>query len=305
MKIIKRIALAIVGVLALSALSGCFVVDEQTMETVKGTYKLTEYTYTPQYERVEGYEADSVDYIVDEGYERYLIITGEETGYLVHKDNQTAAFATEVTLSYEFSEENTELVRYVSYQTATDEEATKLGVNDDELNFTKPGMNFKQLATGKQMRSEAISLEFERVDKAIDLSYAREQLGDLKEYDFHGFGIRGISKVGFYEDSPYEYYYVAMDSAKSVLKAKLYYKKTGEEAVFGKECDINLLNGWDKFEIDGVEWSRWEHALPSAYYYQNELGGIGLDGQPLVRLLSHTKQRDISEEAIRSLIENN
>ena len=98
-----RILLVLLLVLAFAAnMAGCYMVSGQKMDKVKGTYKLTNYTYTPSYERREGYTPNSRDYINDAKYlyEDYLIITGGSTGYYVHKEANAPAYVKEVTLSY-------------------------------------------------------------------------------------------------------------------------------------------------------------------------------------------------------------
>ena len=68
MKNIRRIiSLLLIIALAVS-LSGCYIVSGQKMRAVKGTYKLTTYSYTPQHERREGYTAPSYDYVNGEKY---------------------------------------------------------------------------------------------------------------------------------------------------------------------------------------------------------------------------------------------
>ncbi len=186
MRIFKRLlALFLLVTLVLTA-SGCYVISAQRMWRVKGTYKLTVYTYTPQYERREGYTPRTYNYIEDEEYryEVYLVVTGEATGYYVYKDASTAAYYKEIPLSYEYEEEGSK-VTYVIYggvtladqSTGTD----RLGVTRDHLGYSKPAFDFTQPFTEKSMRSEDIRLSFERVDRATDLSYAEKQLGTLTQ----------------------------------------------------------------------------------------------------------------------------
>ena len=83
---------------------GCYMVSGQKMDRVKGTYKLTSYTRIPQYERREGYTPKMINYLTDEErqYVDYLVVTGNGSGYYVHKDVNTPAYSKEVTLSYQF-----------------------------------------------------------------------------------------------------------------------------------------------------------------------------------------------------------
>jgi hypothetical protein len=161
-------------------------VSGQKMDRVKGTYKLTSYTRIPQYERREGYTPKTINYLTDEDYqyEDYLIVTGNGSGYYVHKDVNTPAYSKEVTLSYQYDEENSSLVEYVVYNDSVSVNASsgvnKLGVTKGYLNYSRPAFDYTELFTKRPMRSEDISVRWERVDKATDLSYVEEELGVLK-----------------------------------------------------------------------------------------------------------------------------
>ena len=45
------------------------------------------------------------------------------------------------------------------------------------------------------MRTESMNVRWEKVSDATDLSYAKEQLGELKTYDYKAFGVRGIYEL--------------------------------------------------------------------------------------------------------------
>ena len=179
--------LVVLLIVAFSMLSfGCYAVQGQKMKTVKGTYKLVHYTYTPSYERKEGYTPTTIDYIADRGYEVYLVVTGTNMGYYVHKDNNTSAYSMEVTLLYEYDQEDSSKVEYVTYADATQigssTSGRKFGVTKNKLNYSLPAFDYTQPFTHKKMRSEDIQKDWEKVDKATDLSYVKKQLGEIKEY---------------------------------------------------------------------------------------------------------------------------
>ncbi len=186
MRIFKRLlAVLLIVAFALSA-SGCYVISAQRMWRVKGTYKLTDYTYTPQYEKKEGYTPRTYDYVEDEEYryEVYLIVTGEATGYYVYKDANTEAYYKKISLSYEYEEGGSKVTYVIYNDVVLADQSTgtnKLGVTKDHLGYSKPGFDFTQLITEKSMRSEDIRISFERVNRATDLSYVQKQLGTLTE----------------------------------------------------------------------------------------------------------------------------
>ena len=198
MKRIKRFITAVlIACFAISSF-GCYMISGQKMRKVQGTYKLATYTYTPAYERKEGYTPKTYNYIEDAEYlyEDYLVVTGLDTGYYVHKSVDTVAYSKEVRLSYTYNEEKSSSVDYVVWNDAlskdSDTDAYKLGVTKDRLNYRLPAFDYTQLLTDKKMRSQDLTVRWEKVDKATDLSYVKRQLGELKEYSYEAYGVRGI-----------------------------------------------------------------------------------------------------------------
>ena len=244
MKNTKRLlsALLIVALLAVS-LSGCYIISGQKMRAVKGTYKLTTYTYTPSHERKNGYTPTTYDYVNGEKYmyEDYLIVTGTSTGYYVHTEAGGDNYVKEVTLSYEYDTEDSSKVNYVIYNDSisvnNDEGGThRLGVNKDSFNYSKSAINYTQLITKKEMSTEAITVRWEKVSKATDLSYVTEKLGNLKYYDYASFANRGIYDLTSTDTTEganeYLYYYMLIDTAKDSYRATAYYQlKDSDEQV--------------------------------------------------------------------------
>ena len=188
MKLMKRISAVLLLLLLLAALSGCYVISPQRMWRVKGTYRLTGYTVTPSHERREGYTPRTYDYVAGEDYlyEDYLVITAEGRGYYVHKAKDAPATVQEIGLSYTYNSEDSSKVDYVTLGGLTiislPEGAEKLGVTRDNLGYSKPGINYTEPFTGKEKTTESISVRFERVNRATDLSYVEKQLGALEAY---------------------------------------------------------------------------------------------------------------------------
>ena len=244
MKNTKRLlsALLIVALLAVS-LSGCYIISGQKMRAVKGTYKLTTYTYTPSHERKNGYTPTTYDYVNGEKYmyEDYLIVTGTSTGYYVHTEAGGDNYVKEVTLRYEYDTEDSSKVNYVIYNdsisVSSDEGGThRLGVNKDSFNYSKSAINYTQLITKKEMSTEAITVRWEKVSKSTDLSYVTEKLGNLKYYDYASFANRGIYDLTSTDTTEganeYLYYYMLIDTAKDSYRATAYYQlKDSDEQV--------------------------------------------------------------------------
>ena len=308
MKIVKRL-LAVTLIIAFMLTSvGCYMISGQKMKTVKGTYKLTHYTYTPKYERKEGYTPRTFNYLEDEEYqyEDYLIITGSAMGYYVHKEANSPAYVKEVTLSYEYSSEDSSKVEYVIFNDAISVNENsgfnRMGVTRNSLNYTKNALDYTELFTKRPMRSEAMSVRWEKVSRDTDLEYAEKQLGELKKYDYNAFGVRGIyqrnapwdTATGVVQDDPYQYFYYVIDTAENKLKATAYYalKESPTEQVTRQLTLERLAEDWSSISIDGVIWTL---ELPYGNNYYNETDGLKCT-------ISRTGG-DISDERLQSLID--
>lgn len=274
-------------VAVLLGMASCYIISGQKMSRVKGTYKLTHYTYTPSYERKEGYTPNSKNYVEDEEYlyEDYLIITGTSTGYYVHKAVGEEPYVKEITLSYEYDSDDSSKVEYVIYNdsiTVNENNGIhRLGVTRNNLNYTKNALDYTELFTKRPMRSEAISVRWERVDKATDLSYVQEQIGSMKTYGYKSFASRGIYELtstveietGNVLENPYQYLFYVIDTADGTADAKVVYatKENPTERVTRTVALSNDSGDWSKIKLDGSEWN--VDVLYNTYYY-NELDGI-------------------------------
>ena len=178
MKTIKRLIAVLLVATLLFSLAGCTIINPQRMYRVKGTYKLTQYTFSPQGE--EG-SINTVDYVADEDrlYEDYLIVTGQGTGYYVHKAAGEAATVTEISLSYQYAEGGKK-IEYVSYGDTGSESphgGIRLSVSKHTLAYSKLSISYTEPFTGRKMSTEGISVRFERISSKTDLSYAEKALG--------------------------------------------------------------------------------------------------------------------------------
>ena len=281
-------ALLIVTLLAVS-LSGCYVVSGQKMRNVKGTYKLTTYTYTPQHERKSNSTALSYDYVNDERYkyEDYLIVTGTSTGYYVHTEAGGDNYIKEITLSYEYDSEDTSKVNYVTYNDSvsvnSDEGGRhRLGVSKNSFNYSKSAFDYTELFTKREMRTESISVRWEKVSSAADLSYVTELFGNLPYYEYSAFAYRGIYEItNVYtvsSDSDYLYFFCKLDTAKDSLGATLYYQKKDSEKVVAAVEVVRTADGWNTLTVDGVTWdydvlsSNYEAEYDGTLYSLNNVG---------------------------------
>lgn len=310
MKRIKSLLAMLLIIALIVSMTSCFVISGRKMWLLKGTYKLTTYTYTPSHERREGYTPTTYDYVNDEKYkyEDYLIITGTSTGYYVHKDATGECYVKEITLSYEYDQEGKGKIEYIVHNDAisvsSDESGThRLGVNKKILNYSKSAFDYTQLFTNKPMRSESITVRWEKVNHSTDLSYVEKQLGTLKSYDYNAFAARGIYELtsmfdvatGEHLESEYQYFFYIVDTATGAEKATVCYAlKDSPEVQVRRDVTITRESGdWSAMTIDGVAWTlekQWGN------YYINEKDGI----QRQLNLVSY----DMSDEMLESLIDN-
>ena len=177
MKTMKKLIAVLLVVTLLFSLAGCTVIMPQRMYRVKGTYRLTQYSVTPAGNR----NATATDYVAGEAhlYEDYLIVTGEATGYYVHRAAGAEATVTAVTLSYRY-EDGSKKIEYVSYGNTEEESplgGITLSVARDSLSYTKLAIGYTEPFTGRELTTEGITVRFERVSRKTDLDYVEEALG--------------------------------------------------------------------------------------------------------------------------------
>lgn len=301
------LALLLVVALAIS-MASCYVISGQTMKKLQGTYKLTRYTYTPKYERKEGYTPKTYDYVNDEEYkyEDYLIITGSNTGYYAHKDAKGNSYVKEVTLSYQYSQDNSSKVEYIIFNDSLtvnkDDGFNKMGVAKNNLNYNKSSIDYTELLTKRPMRSESLSVRWEKVDGSTDLSYAKEQLGELKSYKYAAFAKRGIYELGNIQDmttlefidNPYLYFYYLIDTADGITTATVCYAtKEAPTEQTKKTIAFSANEDFASMTLDGVVWS-----LDTQFgtHYSNQTNEIETE-------LRHVSY-DTTDEALTALIES-
>ena len=245
------------ALITIFGLVGCTMVQAQTMEQVKGTYELTSYT------RTDGKTNKTTNYIEQYGYERYLVVTGSNQGYLVHKDNDTPAYSRKIFLTYTYDQEQTSKIAHLSYTLVSGSNGDDMGVTAGGLNYSKPRIYFSDL-----VNSDGYSYSWKKVDDATDLTYVKTKFESVREYDWGEYEVEGVySAYGPYWENnasgvevmpvnPYVYYLIELDPvAKQV---RIAYLKTEEGSVEVREepKPITLVNGWDEIQVGDETWVR-------------------------------------------------
>ena len=276
MKKIRAIFVACLLFFSVLFATGCYITQAQPMKNVKGTYQLTSYTITEKKKHSDGVVRETTtDMIEKYGMETYLVITGTGVGYYVYKTNEIAAYAKEVNLSYEASSDDSSKYTRVGHKDYTSSEYTMFGITKDALNFSRPPFYISNA-----VRTNGESKSWKKVSKATDLSYVKEQLGEIPCYTLEGYAQEGGYSVYFEYDAYlgeefvplYAYYYVILDTVK--MQATTIYADTaaeGEKPVKKEKTEtITLVNGWNTIKIGDVEW---QSSLRGSYerYVADEL----------------------------------
>ena len=244
------------ALITIFVLAGCTMVQAQTMDKVKGTYELTSYT------RTDGKTNKTRNYIEQYGYERYLVVTGSNQGYLVHKDNDTPAYSRKIFLNYTYDQEQTSKIAHVSYTLVSGSNGDNMGVTAGGLNYSKPRIYLSDL-----VNDDGYSYSWRKVDEATDLSYAQEKLGSIREYDWGDYEVEGVySAYGPYWENnvsnaqeqpvnPYVYYLTEIDPIEK--SARIVYLRKEEGSTEQSETKtITLVNGWNEIKVGDETWVR-------------------------------------------------
>ncbi|MBQ7369346.1 MAG: hypothetical protein IJW58_00045 [Clostridia bacterium] len=301
MKQLRKICMILATALTMVFLAGCYVVQAQPMKNVKGTYQLTKYTYTRAYDHGKP-KPTAIDYIVDRGFEEYLVVTGTGAGYFVHKDNETEAYCLNVNLAYQNSEEDSSKIDRFKYQIPLDNSWSEdFGVTKGGLNYYLPSVNWGQWLG----HSKEVDIDWKKVSDATDLSYVETKFPNLTKYTNEEWAMNVVFELSSTknittqewvqeEDNPYEYYYIAINSIEK--QATTYYALK-ENLIQQKETkSITLVDGWNTIQIDGVEWTKND----GSYTYKR----TWTEGDNEYEVELWQAQREWTENSIAQMIQN-
>lgn len=207
----KALLLVVIFIFAIAFSSILVACNPEKMEKIVGTYKLVTDTRTK-------YEQDTVDNIAAYGREAYIVLTGEEYGYYVYKDNATSVFARKVKLEYTLNDKKE--VSLVSFILGKGENRRSFNV-DSKKNCK---LISRWLSASKLI--DAYDIQYNKVSDKTDLSTVREVYGDLPvfDYDLYQYNSMYYAEItnGLQKNfSKYIYKYYSVDTAKCT--ATLYY----------------------------------------------------------------------------------
>ena len=176
---IKATLCAVLLALMCFTLTSCYVSHPTAMRNLTGTYELTKFTRKA---KDADSEADPDDYIAQKGIVAYLVITGEDYGYYVYKDNETQLTVKQVKILYEYDSEDISKIKSITYNDGVYENGTKypgagselLGVN---FRLFKRELNYSfQAVLGNKFSQSVI---YKKANKATDLKFVEKKLGSL------------------------------------------------------------------------------------------------------------------------------
>lgn len=247
---------------------GCYLTNSQKMSDVKGTYLLTTYKRTEKH--YENIKEDKIvttvtDEIENRGLVRYLVISGENKGYYVYKDNETPAYTYEIQLNYQADEEDSGKYNYVGYKSLSETDWSNLGITKNSLNEYRPALCSKLF--GQEVSQYGYERRWEKVDDATDLSYVQAQLGDMPTYSLEAWEKEGgyFTEISFptevaeeNTEVPYAYYFFILDTY--AMQATTYFAEpNGEPQTIVQP--IRLLDGWKEIQIGEKIWKQREYDL--------------------------------------------
>ncbi len=248
--------------------SGCYIIQAQTMDNLKGTYKLTRYTttdkrYVKNEEGKEVVETKVVDELEEHGYQIYLVVTGDNRGWYAYKTKDTDGYIREVELSYTTNSEDSNKYDYVAYKYFNETSSESLGISKKALHQARPAILEKSSGCSNLVIHQVgYDKDWTRISDDTDLSKVmhEDELGsDIAVYEFEAYNLQGVYQrsVNYsYTDSEYDYYYALLDTERETMKATVYYSKKGAAANEVEEKDITLVNGWATIRIGDEEWTR-------------------------------------------------
>lgn len=216
-KMKKFLAFIMAFVMMLVLCSGCTISIATRKSKLVGTYKLTTLT---------DYAGDMIG---RKGIEAYLVVPESGRGYYVYKDNDTPVSVRYADIIFHPDEEKPNRYSQVEYAVDGDEKSYKCGNTGGALNYSELG--FKSV---KPIETYWKSTAWTREDRAQDLSYVEDQLGDLPEvipyglakydgyYVYSGYYIEQ-GGTEFYDEFSERFVYAILDVDAAAGKATAYY----------------------------------------------------------------------------------
>ncbi len=175
---------------SISLSMGCACSQPCTMEELVGTYVLTNYKRVLEPEK-EGEEKTEDDYFKNKNIEMYLVITGNERGYLSYKDDETNLIVRETFIEYNYKTDDdgnlTNLISTIKYLTCVGTTYDKPQDGWSSIGTTGKGKNLnnnnpKYEGFFKKLLYRDY-IDFKKVSNDTDLSYITKTYSSLPQIE--------------------------------------------------------------------------------------------------------------------------
>lgn len=220
------IALCMAIVLSAITLTACYPSNPTKMSKLVGTFQLTSFTRSYTDEKVDDQQVTH-DMLAERGIEVYLVVKSDGTGYYIYKDNDHAAGARIVKITYSYDEDDSALVSSIVYNVGIGE----YGDGSPMIGREHLGVNFKRRRKQLSYTMPAVfgrkysqSVVYKQVSSDTTLAYAQKQLGvTLQVAPYEVAGLDGWHYYSYEvdENTPYIYYF--MDVHMAAGTADIYY----------------------------------------------------------------------------------
>ena len=183
MKIIRNLTIITLLLTLCLTISACYTINSAKMSDVIGTYELTQY-YTDYPTDQDHLDADC---IAERGWVGYLIVTGQNRGWYVFKSTDTVPVAVEVSLYYEYDQEEPGNIAYITFKDSKSLKDEHLGVNfkrkDKILNHTKSAINDGLL------KQSGRTIRYSKLNNSVNVDDAISLIGGATKYTYEQWSL--------------------------------------------------------------------------------------------------------------------
>lgn len=292
-----NLILSIVLVLCLSicAVSLCAChsqrVNAGTLDELAGTYKLVEYTMTPD-------EGDQINMLQEKNIEAYIVVGKDGYGYYAYKDKETDLWYDTIKIAYTVDDENSSLYRGIEYTRGLNVVSSKNdypGRGKENMGFTKDNqslnysiLNTKVKINGKELGNDFKSyIRYEKISNETTAATMESKLSiscaNLPKYEYKA--VNGLLQyqTSYEEDNEFVYNFLTFDSVNLTYSYQ-YMKKSDMIACSGSDS-LEIVQDDPSFiavKILDVEYKLFKESIPCARFDRYEYDEPDAEGNQLV-----------------------
>lgn len=164
---IKRLSAILLLTATLVLLCSCYIVSSAKMKNVQGTYELTTYSTSKNVKE-------------ERGITLYIVVKSDGSGYYAYSDNDTELYYSDLKCRFTQDSEKSGYYSYVEVDFNGSGNWFSLGVNSNSKTLGSNVPKYKgNIFDGSFGLDYYTTVTFTRVDKATDMSYIEEVLGEI------------------------------------------------------------------------------------------------------------------------------